>query len=94
MFSWDADKARKNYEKHDVPFEEAGEVFSDPKALDWEDLAHSEREPRSKRLGSSAGGRVLLIVYTRRRLENGTETIRIISARQATRNERKIFAGQ
>ena len=88
MFSWDADKARKNYEKHDVPFEEAGEVFSDPKALDWEDLAHSEREPRSKRLGSSAGGRVLLIVYTRRRLENDTQTIRIISARK----ERQVYS--
>jgi uncharacterized DUF497 family protein len=55
MFSWDADKALKNYQKHDVAFEEAGEVFSDPKALDWEYLAHSEREPRSKRLGRDGG---------------------------------------
>jgi uncharacterized protein len=92
MFSWDADKARKNYEKHDVPFEEASELFSDPKALDWEDVAHSEREPRSKRLGSSAQGRVLLIVYTRRRLENGTQTIRIISARKASRKERLVYS--
>jgi uncharacterized DUF497 family protein len=92
MFSWDADKARKNCEKHDVPFEEASELFSDPKALVWEDLAHSEREPRSKRLGSSAKGRILVIGYTRRRLENGTQTIRIISARKASRKERQVYS--
>ncbi len=92
MFSWDADKARKNYEKHDVSFEEASELFSDPKALDWEDLAHSEREPRSKRLGSSAQGRILVIVYTRRRLEDGTQTTRIISARKASRKERHVYS--
>jgi uncharacterized protein len=92
MFSWDADKARKNYEKHGVTLEEAGEVFSDPKALDWEDLAHSEREPRCKRLGSSAKGRVLVIAYTRRRLEDGTQTTRIISARKASRKERQVYS--
>ena len=93
MFSWDAPKALKNYEKHGVPFEEAATVLSDPEALDWEDLEHPEAERRWKRLGFSAKGRVLLVVYTLRRLQNGTETIRIISARQATRKERKAYAG-
>ena len=93
MFSWDADKALKNFEKHGVPFEEAATVFSDPDGLDWEDLQHRQTERRWKRLGHSSQSRVLLVVYTLRRLGNGTETIRIISARQASRKERKAYAG-
>ncbi len=93
MFSWDAHKALRNYEKHGVPFEEASTVFADADALDWEDLEHPDSEPRWKRLGMSRQGRVLLIVYTLRRLKSGTETIRIISARQASRKERKAYAG-
>lgn len=93
MFSWDAGKALKNYQKHGVLFEEAATVFRDPDALDWEDLEHGDVERRCKRLGLAADGRVLLVVYTLRRLKNGAETIRIISARQASRKERKAYAG-
>ena len=93
MFSWDAQKALKNYEKHGVPFEEASTVFADPDGLDWEDLEHAGEERRWKRLGLSAEDRILLVVYTLRRLKNGVETIRIISARQASRTERKAYAG-
>ncbi len=93
MFSWDTGKARKNYEKHGVPFEEVATIFSDPEGLDWEDLEHGQTERRSKRLGRSTQGRVLLVVYTIRRLAHATETIRIISARQASRKERKAYAG-
>jgi uncharacterized protein len=92
MFSWDTRKALKNYQKHGVPFEEVATVFSDPEALDWEDLEHGKPERRWKRLGLSAEGRVLLVVYTLRRLRDGTETIRIISARQASRRERRAYA--
>ena len=92
MFSWDAAKALKNYEKHGVPFEEAATVFSDPEGLDWEDLGHPA-ECRCKRLGLSRRGRVLLVVCTLRRLSDGTETIRIISARPASRKERTAYAG-
>jgi uncharacterized protein len=92
MFSWDTRKALKNYEKHGVQFEEAATVFGDPDALDWEDLEHVTAERRWKRLGFSAGGRVLLVVYVLRRLKNGTETIRIISARKAGRKERQAYA--
>jgi uncharacterized DUF497 family protein len=94
MFSWDTRKALKNYEKHAVPFEEAATIFSDADGLDWEDLEHGQTERRSKRPGRSSQGRVLLVVYTLRRLANDTETIRIISARQASRKERKAYAGQ
>ena len=93
MFSWDAQKAAKNRKKHGIPFEEAATVFADPNGLDWEDLEHAETEPRWKRLALSTEGRVLLVVYTVRRLINGIETIRIISARQASQKERKAYAG-
>jgi uncharacterized DUF497 family protein len=93
VFSWEAQKAIANYEKHGVSFEEAATVFSDPEGLDWEDIEHSLSERRSKRLGISAVGRVLLVVYTLRRLKHGQESVRIISARQASRKERKAYAG-
>ncbi|MGA2717812.1 MAG: BrnT family toxin [Candidatus Acidiferrales bacterium] len=92
MFSWDAQKAISNYVKHGVSFEEAATVFSDPDALDWADPGHSASEQRSKRLGISLAGRVLLVIYTLRRPRRGQEAIRIISARQASRKERKAYA--
>jgi len=94
VFSWDAAKALRNREKHGVTFEEAATVFADPEALDWKDTGHSEREDRFKRLGSSFTGRVFLIVYTIRRLKDAKENVRIISARQASRKERRAYAGQ
>ena len=91
MFSWDAEKAIINFKKHGVPFEEAVTVFSDPDGLDWDDIEHSVSEPRNKRLGRSIVGRILLVVYTVRRKQYAQETIRIISARQASRKERKAY---
>ena len=93
MFSWDARKALGNLKKHGVSFEEAASVFSDPEALDWDDPEDSELEWRSKRVGASITGRILIVAYTLRRLKNGKETIRIISARQATRKERRAYSG-
>ena len=93
MFSWDAKKALRNRWKHGVPFEEAATIFADPNGLDWEDVEHAETEPRWKRLALSAEGPILLVVYTVRRLRNGIESIRIISARQASHKERKSYAG-
>jgi uncharacterized DUF497 family protein len=58
MFSWDAHKALKNYEKHGVPFEEASTVFRDPDGLDWEDWEHVDMERRWK--GSASPQRVAL----------------------------------
>jgi uncharacterized protein len=94
VFSWDTAKTARNLKKHGVGFEEAVTVFADSEALDWPDLLHSEAEPRSKRLGKSFPGRVLLVVYTIRRVKDGKENVRIISARQASRKERKAYAGR
>jgi uncharacterized DUF497 family protein len=93
MFFWDTAKARRNQEKHGVTFSEATTIFADPRALDWQDVQHSERELRSKRPGKSTLGRVLLVVYTIRRVKNEKETVRIIIARQASRKEREAYAG-
>jgi uncharacterized protein len=92
VFSWDAAKAASNLAKHGISFEEAATVFADFDALDWEDTAHSHREHRSKRLGVSTSGRILLVVYTIRRSADGKETIRVISARQASRKERQAYS--
>jgi uncharacterized DUF497 family protein len=93
VFSWDARKALGNLKKHGVSFEEAATVFGDPEALDWDDPEHSHVEVRCKRLGTSVTGRILLVIYTPRKVKDGKEIIRIISARQATRKERKAYAG-
>jgi hypothetical protein len=93
MFSWDARKAALNHQKHGVAFEEAATVFADPDGLDWEDVEHSYQEQRHRRIGRSVAGRVLLVVYTTRRASHGQESIRLISARQASKKERTAYAG-
>lgn len=93
MFTWDAQKAIINFHKHGVSFEEASTVFADAEGLDWEDLAHSTDEARYKRLGMSLNGNILIVIYTVRRSKDGKETIRVISARPASRKERKAYTG-
>ena len=92
MFSWDARKALGNLEKHGVSFEEAATIFGDPEALEWDDFDDTDGEWRTTRIGFSTTGRILFVVYSIRRLKHGKETIRIISARQATRKERHSYA--
>ena len=91
MFSWDIEKAILNFEKHVVSFEEAATAFDDEEGLDWADLKHSKSEARRKRLAESNVSRLLLIVYTVRKETNGNETIRVISARRASYNERRAY---
>jgi uncharacterized DUF497 family protein len=90
VFDWDLQKARGNRLKHGVTFEEAATAFLDPDGLDGEDLGHSEREARRLRLAKSSLGKVLVIAYTIRRKDN-EEITRIISARRASRKERKRY---
>ena len=91
MFEWDARKAAVNRAKHGVSFEEAGTVFGDPDGLDGPDLRHSAKESRFLRLGRAATGRMLVVAYTVRRRGDG-ESVRIISARRASRKERAAYA--
>jgi uncharacterized DUF497 family protein len=79
-------KARTNLRKHKVTFEEAATVLSDPMSATGADPDHSITEDRYITFGVSERGRLLVVAYA----EEG-ETIRIISARVASRGERKIY---
>jgi uncharacterized protein len=86
LFDWDDGKARSNWAKHRVSFEEATTVFSDPLAMTIDDPDHSLVEDRLVTFGLSDFGRLLVVCHT----DDG-ETIRIISARAATRRERRAY---
>ena len=85
-FEWDFDKAVTNLVKHGVSFEEANTVFDDPLYVDFYDLDHSDDEHRYIMIGMSEQNRLLLVAYTER-----GDVIRLISAREATRAERKAY---
>ena len=85
-FEIDSAKAVINLKKHKVSFEEAASVFGDPMAYTFADPGHSIGEERWLIFGQSRMARILAIVYTHRRGK-----YRIISARVATRHERKIY---
>ena len=85
-FEWDPIKAKKNLNKHKISFEEASSIFYDPLAVTGTDPDHSFNEERMITFGISSSGHLLVVAHTYR-----SETIRIISARIATRNERKIY---
>jgi len=87
-FEWDGRKALANKRKHGVSFEEAETVFSDDFALVIADPDHSGEEERFLILGLSARLRTLVVSHGCRR---GGHLIRIISARKATRMERKTY---
>jgi uncharacterized DUF497 family protein len=83
-FTWDAKKAATNAHKHGITFEEATTVFMDPLAIVLSDTVHRDR---ASIVGTSATARVLVTIFT----EVREDTIRIISARRATRHERKRY---
>jgi uncharacterized DUF497 family protein len=93
VFEWDPRKAEANAAKHGVSFDEAVTVFLDANALDGPDLQHSTVEKRYLRLGRSADGRMLMVAYTLRR-SGDAETIRLISARRASRRERAAYGAK
>lgn len=82
-FEWDAAKAAANLDKHGVSFDEAITVFYDPLAATFDDDDHSRHERRELTIGYSSKGRLLVVSHMERR-----GSIRIISARRATRRER------
>jgi uncharacterized DUF497 family protein len=87
-FEWDDGNSRKSADKHDVSQAEAESVFFNDLLIVVEDAKHSEREQRLNALGKTAQDRLLHVTFTLR--QNGT-TIRVISARDMHRKERKIY---
>ena len=86
VFEWDPSKARVNARKHGVSFEEATTVFGDPQAMLMPDPDHSSNELRYLPLGFSARHRLLVVAFAER-----PPRTRLISARRATRRERKRY---
>ncbi|QQZ30268.1 BrnT family toxin [Thiothrix subterranea] len=89
-FEWDTAKAASNQRKHGISFEEAKSVFFDEFAVQFYDEEHSDVEDRFLMLGLSDESKILLVCHCER--DSGT-TIRIISARKATKNERQYYKG-
>ena len=85
-FEWDPRKARSNLAKHGVRFEEASTVLGDPLSITIPDPEHSRSEERYVTLGTAFNGKLLVVVHTDR-----GDNIRIISARRASRRERKSY---
>ncbi len=85
-FAWDPKKAASNLKRHGVSFEEALTVFANPLARIFDDEDQPVEERREIIIGHSAHDRVLVICFTERE-----DVVRIISARKATKNERKDY---
>jgi uncharacterized DUF497 family protein len=85
-FEWDDAKAESNERKHGVAFSEALTVFGDPLSVTGYDPRHADDEDRFLTMGVSVDGRLLVVSHTDR-----GDTVRVISAREATRRERKDY---
>ena len=85
--TWDREKDRLNQAKHGVTFAEAREAMADPLNRRWPDTAHSRLEPRSITIGEDRQQQLLLVVTA----GDPGGTIRIISARRATKRERHAY---
>lgn len=89
IVEWDPNKAESNSEKHGVSFEEAKTVFADPLSITLSDPEHSDEECRFIDIGVSVEGRLLVVSYTEREA-----AIRVISARHASRGERRVYENE
>jgi uncharacterized DUF497 family protein len=85
-FEWDSRKARSNFSKHGISFEEASTIFGDSFSLTVPDPDHSITERRYITVGRAFSGNLLVVVHTDR-----GNNIRIISARRASRRERRFY---
>jgi hypothetical protein len=88
-FEWDPAKAARNVSKHGVSFDEASTVFGDPLAGTILDPRHSGDEPRFVTIGLSMSRRLIIVAHMERE-----DRIRIISARRATRRERRTYESE
>ena len=86
IFEWNPEKAKSNFAKHNVSFEEASTVFGDPLSDTFDAPDHSIEEQRFIIIGHSENGRLLFVSHT----DDG-ETVRIISAREVTSAERNQY---
>jgi hypothetical protein len=86
-FEWNKEKAVSNEKKHGLRFEEAATVFGDPLSMTIVDKTHSLSEERLITMGRTSSGQIAVVVH----LDLDEVTIRLISARPATRSEKKQY---
>ena len=89
--TWDDNKAQLNVRKHGVSFAQASTMMLDPLALTVFDTTHSESEERWFTLGQTTEGRLLAVSHTYQAIDINVASIRLISAREATRQERYYY---
>lgn len=85
-FNWDESNREKNWEKHRVNFQECEQIFFDDRLKTFYDAVHSQAEDRFVALGTTNKARRLYVVFTVR-----NEEIRIISARDMSKKERRFY---
>jgi hypothetical protein len=90
-FQWDPAKALYNASKHGVTFDQAATVFLDALALTVYDETNSQHEDRWFTLGYDASGQLLAVAHTYEAAGPNNSRVRIISARKATRRERRYY---
>jgi uncharacterized protein len=90
-FDWDPEKAQSNITKHDIAFEDAMSVFTDPLAMSRLDVYTSATEERWITVGLGGQSNLLLVVHTYIEVSSDHTYIRIISARKPTKNERRQY---
>lgn len=86
QFEWDEGNKKKNWERHQVDFQECEEIFFNKKVKTFYDIKHSQKEDRFITLGTTDKKRKLTVVFAAR-----NNKIRIISARDMSRKERKLY---
>jgi hypothetical protein len=86
VFKWDPRKAAVNVKKHRIDFHEAATALNDTLSTTFPDIGHSGIEARFVTIGMSGRGRILVVVHT-----EYCDAVRIISARRATRHERRFY---
>ncbi len=86
-FEWDEEKAKSNWIKHGVSFDEATTIFDDPLARIFDDELHSTDERREIIIGRSLSNRLVVVCFT----ERSNERIQIINARLRTPKEQKAY---
>ena len=87
-YIWDEKKAKSNFEKHGIRFEEAQLIWADPNFIEYYDPESSFFEERFIRVGLNPWRGILIVVFCE---NEDQETIRIISARKATTDEKKDY---
>ena len=90
-FEWDPAKAAENLAKHGIAFELAASVFRDRLALTVYDAEHSEADERWASVGRAEDGKLLVVIHSFEETSATSASVRIISAREATKRERENY---